>query len=94
MLAFAHVDSFYDRSHILHDVCLDVPEGKVTAILGRNGTGKTTLLKTLMGLTDRMAGSIRPTWARSPRSAVPGRGSPTFRRDARSFRTSRSAKTS
>ena len=59
MLAFAHVDSFYDRSHILHDVCLDVPEGKVTAILGRNGTGKTTLLKTLMGLTDRMAGQIR-----------------------------------
>jgi urea transport system ATP-binding protein len=59
MLSFAHVDSFYDRSHILHDVCLDVPEGKVTAILGRNGTGKTTLLKTLMGLTDRMDGEIR-----------------------------------
>lgn len=59
MLAFAHVDSFYDRSHILHDVCLDVPEGKVTAVLGRNGTGKTTLLKTLMGLTDRMHGEIR-----------------------------------
>ena len=59
MLAFAHVDSFYDRSHILHDVCLDVPEGKITAVLGRNGTGKTTLLKTLMGLTDRMAGEIR-----------------------------------
>jgi urea transport system ATP-binding protein len=59
MLAFAHVDSFYDRSHILHDVSLDVPEGKVTAVLGRNGTGKTTLLKTLMGLTDRMDGEIR-----------------------------------
>ena len=58
MLALAHVDSFYDRSHILHDVCLDVPEGKVTAVLGRNGTGKTTLLKTLMGLTDRMEGQI------------------------------------
>jgi urea transport system ATP-binding protein len=59
MLTFAHVDSFYDRSHVLHDVCLDVPEGKVTAVLGRNGTGKTTLLKTLMGLTDRMDGEIR-----------------------------------
>jgi len=58
MLSFAHVDSFYDRSHILHDVCLDIPDGKVTAILGRNGTGKTTLLKTLMGLTDRMEGKI------------------------------------
>jgi urea transport system ATP-binding protein len=59
ILSFAHVDSFYDRSHILHDVCLEVPEGKVTAVLGRNGTGKTTLLKTLMGLTDRMDGEIR-----------------------------------
>jgi len=59
MLAFAHVDSFYDRSHILHDVCLAVPEGQVTAVLGRNGTGKTTLLKTLMGLTDRMDGEIK-----------------------------------
>ena len=59
MLAFAHVDSFYDRSHILHDVSLDVPDGKITAVLGRNGTGKTTLLKTLMGLTDRMEGQIK-----------------------------------
>jgi urea transport system ATP-binding protein len=59
MLAFSHVDSFYDRSHILHDVCLDVPDGKVMAVLGRNGTGKTTLLKTLMGLTDKMDGEIR-----------------------------------
>jgi urea transport system ATP-binding protein len=59
MLAFAHVDSFYDRSHILHDVCLEIPERQVTAVLGRNGTGKTTLLKTLMGLTDRMDGEIR-----------------------------------
>ena len=59
MLAFANVDSFYDRSHILHDICLDVPVGQVTAVLGRNGTGKTTLLKTLMGLTDAMTGQIR-----------------------------------
>ena len=59
MLAFSHVDSFYDRSHILHDVCLEVPDGEVTAVLGRNGTGKTTLLKTLMGLTDRIEGQIR-----------------------------------
>jgi len=58
MLVLDHVDSFYDRSHILHDVCLEIPESKVTAVLGRNGTGKTTLLKTLMGLTDRMAGEI------------------------------------
>jgi urea transport system ATP-binding protein len=59
MLVLDHVDSFYDRSHILHDVCLQIPESEVTAVLGRNGTGKTTLLKTLMGLTDRMDGQIR-----------------------------------
>jgi urea transport system ATP-binding protein len=58
MLSLTNVDSFYDRSHILHAVCLDIPIGKVTAVLGRNGTGKTTLLKTLMGLTDRMEGQI------------------------------------
>jgi urea transport system ATP-binding protein len=58
MLKLNNVDSYYDRSHILHAVCLDIPIGKVTAVLGRNGTGKTTLLKTLMGLTDRMEGQI------------------------------------
>jgi urea transport system ATP-binding protein len=58
MLKLTNVDSYYDRSHILHAVCLDIPIGEVTAVLGRNGTGKTTLLKTLMGLTDRMEGHI------------------------------------
>jgi urea transport system ATP-binding protein len=58
MLKLTDVNSYYDRSHILHAVCLDIPIGKVTAVLGRNGTGKTTLLKTLMGLTDRMEGQI------------------------------------
>ena len=58
MLKLTNVDSFYDRSHILHAVCMDIPIGKVTAVLGRNGTGKTTLLKTVMGLTDRMEGQI------------------------------------
>jgi urea transport system ATP-binding protein len=58
MLKLANIDSYYGRSHILHGVTLDVPAGKITAILGRNGVGKTTLLKTLMGLTDRMTGQI------------------------------------
>lgn len=58
MLTLDYVNSFYDRSHILHDVTLDVPEKQITAILGRNGTGKTTLLKTVMGLTDRAEGEI------------------------------------
>jgi urea transport system ATP-binding protein len=59
MLWLENVNSFYGRSHILHGVCLDVMEAEVTTVLGRNGTGKTTLLKTIMGLTDRMTGEIR-----------------------------------
>lgn len=58
MLSLDQVDSFYGRSHILHGVTLDVPTREVTAILGRNGVGKTTLLKTLMGLTDQISGRI------------------------------------
>ena len=59
MLSLAHVDSFYGRSHILHDLSLEVRAQEIVAVLGRNGTGKTTLLKTLMGLTDSMSGEIR-----------------------------------
>ena len=58
-VSFRAVDAFYGRSQILHGVSLAAPEGKLTAILGRNGVGKTTLLKTLMGMLDRMTGSIR-----------------------------------
>ena len=58
-ISLEHVDAFYHRSQILHDLSLDIPHGLLTAILGRNGVGKTTLLKTLMGMLDRMTGSIR-----------------------------------
>src|SRR5258708_24567243 len=58
MLKLTNVNSYYDRSHILHAVCLDTTIGKVTAVLGRNGTGKTKVLKTVMGLADRMEGQI------------------------------------
>jgi urea transport system ATP-binding protein len=58
MLEVDRVDSFYGRSHILHQVSLAVAGRSVLTVLGRNGTGKTTLLKTLMGLTDRMSGRI------------------------------------
>jgi urea transport system ATP-binding protein len=59
MLTLANVDSFYGHSHILHSVSLKIAERQIVALLGRNGTGKTTLLRTLMGLTDRMTGEIR-----------------------------------
>lgn len=59
MLTLDVVDAFYGRSHALHGVSLGIPEGAITAILGRNGVGKTTLLKTLMGLMERVTGTIR-----------------------------------
>src|ERR1700678_1133532 len=59
MLKLVQVDSYYGRSHVLHGVNLEVQSGEITTILGRNGTGKTTLLKTIMGLTDRTTGEIR-----------------------------------
>ncbi|MGF1624469.1 MAG: urea ABC transporter ATP-binding subunit UrtE [Alphaproteobacteria bacterium] len=59
MLALREVDSFYGRSQILHDLSLDAGTGQIVAILGRNGVGKTTLMRTIMGLTDRTHGSIR-----------------------------------
>jgi urea transport system ATP-binding protein len=53
-----NLNQYYGGSHILRDVGFDVPAGKVTALLGRNGVGKTTLLKTLMGLVPLRTGQI------------------------------------
>lgn len=52
------VHAHYGPSHVLQGVTLDVPTGKVTAIVGRNGVGKTTLMNTIMGLVPATAGSI------------------------------------
>jgi urea transport system ATP-binding protein len=57
-LAVDALNQFYGGSHILRDVSFDVPAGKVTALLGRNGVGKSTLLKTLMGLVPARSGTI------------------------------------
>src|SRR3990170_2379008 len=53
-----HLNQYYGGSHILRDVSFALPPGKVTALLGRNGVGKTTLLKTLMGLVPPRTGKI------------------------------------
>jgi urea transport system ATP-binding protein len=58
MLTLSNVNSFYGRSQALHDLNFEAPEGKIVAILGRNGVGKTTLLRTIIGLTDRIEGRI------------------------------------
>jgi urea transport system ATP-binding protein len=58
MLEISKVNQYYGGSHILRDVSLRAELGKVTVVLGRNGVGKTTLLKALMGLVPIKTGTI------------------------------------
>ena len=73
MLKVDNLNQYYGGSHILRGLSFAVPVGKVTTLLGRNGVGKTTLLKTLMGLVPAASGSISfhdqditraPSWKR------------------------------
>jgi urea transport system ATP-binding protein len=58
VLKVSNVNQYYGGSHILRDVSMEAQLGKVTVVLGRNGVGKTTLLKSLMGLVPIKNGSI------------------------------------
>ena len=57
-MVVSNLNQYYGGSHILRDVSFELPTGKVTALLGRNGVGKTTLLKTLVGLVSPRSGEI------------------------------------
>jgi urea transport system ATP-binding protein len=58
MLTVTNLNQYYGSSHTLRDVSFGVPTGKVTALLGRNGVGKTTLLKCLMGVVPVRGGTV------------------------------------
>ncbi|WP_321920039.1 ABC transporter ATP-binding protein [Paraburkholderia tropica] len=58
-LDIAGLQTWYGESHILHGVDLNVARGEVVTLLGRNGAGRTTTLRAIMGLTGRRTGSIR-----------------------------------
>ena len=71
VLRFERVNTFYGKSHILHDATLDVREGEIVALLGRNGAGKSTLLKTLAGLVPLSSGRIEYAGADISRMPAP-----------------------
>ena len=59
LLKIDALNQYYGGSHILRNVALEAASGEVTVILGRNGVGKTTLLKSLMGVVPVRSGSVR-----------------------------------
>lgn len=59
MLAVSGLDSFYGPAHILHGVSLEIGRGEVVALIGRNGAGKSTTFRSIMGLVPDRRGSIR-----------------------------------
>jgi len=71
LLALAGVNTHIGQYHILQGVDFDVPRGGLTMLLGRNGAGKTTCLRTIMGLWRASAGAIRYDGADITRAATP-----------------------
>jgi branched-chain amino acid transport system ATP-binding protein len=59
MLEVSSLNAWYGESHVLHGVEFNVREGEVVTLLGRNGAGKSTTMKSIMGLVPRRAGGIR-----------------------------------
>jgi branched-chain amino acid transport system ATP-binding protein len=58
-LEISKLQAWYGESHILHDVDLSVNQGEVVTLLGRNGAGRTTTMRAIMGLTGKRTGSIK-----------------------------------
>ena len=58
MLKIQNLNAWYDRSHVVQDICLEVGAGEIVTLMGRNGAGKTTTLRTVMGLIAKCSGSV------------------------------------
>ena len=58
-LSISDLHAFYGESHILHGVSIDVKRGELVTLLGRNGAGRTTTLKAILGLTGKRVGSVK-----------------------------------
>ncbi|CAG1015307.1 partial Lipopolysaccharide export system ATP-binding protein LptB, partial [Burkholderiaceae bacterium] len=59
LLEVRNLHAWYGESHVLHGVDFDVQEGEVVTLLGRNGAGRTSTLRAIMGLTGSRKGSVR-----------------------------------
>ncbi len=59
LLSVKDLHAFYGESHVLHGMTFDVPRGEVVTLLGRNGVGKTTTMRSIMGIVANRKGSIR-----------------------------------
>jgi branched-chain amino acid transport system ATP-binding protein len=59
ILEVEDIHTYYDLSHILFGVSLNVSEGEIVCLLGRNGAGKSTTMRSIMGLTPPRKGTIR-----------------------------------
>jgi len=69
LLRIDNLQAWYGESHVLHGVNLSVNEGEVVSLLGRNGAGRTTTLRAILGLTGRRTGSVRIAGQESIRMA-------------------------
>ena len=58
MLKIENLHAYYGKSHVLHGVSFDVQPGEIVALLGRNGSGRSTTLKAILGLVGKRTGSI------------------------------------
>ncbi len=58
MLEVKDINSFYGKAHVLRDLSLDVPRGEVVALLGRNGAGKSTTMKSVMQMVRTVSGTV------------------------------------
>jgi branched-chain amino acid transport system ATP-binding protein len=59
MLQVRNLDAWYDRSHVVQGLTFDVKAGEIVTLMGRNGAGKTSTLRAIMGLMSKRAGSVR-----------------------------------
>jgi branched-chain amino acid transport system ATP-binding protein len=59
LLKVANLDAWYGESHILHGVNFEIHEGELVTLLGRNGAGRSTTIKSILGLTGRRTGSVQ-----------------------------------